>query len=66
VSNEEKIKHLLEEKQKYAQKLEHLYRNFRGVRHENAASEMQYTTIKVYESHLESITKELKELGVKD
>ena len=63
----EKIKynHLVEEHKKIAEKLEYLHRNFRGVSHENSAAEMRYTTIQVYEAHLRSIEKEMKELEEK-
>lgn len=66
MSPEEKIKHLLEERKKYVDKLENLYKHFRGVSHENSAAEMKYTTIKVYEAHVQSITEELKQLGLKE
>jgi hypothetical protein len=66
MSPDEKIKHLLEEKKKYEDKLTNLYKHFRGVSHENAAAEMRYTTIKVYESHLQSIKDELKQMGIKE
>ena len=61
----QKIKRLFEEREKYQLKLKDLYRHFRGVIHEDSASEMKYTTIKVYEAHLHSIEDELKSLGQK-
>ena len=61
-----KIKHLLEELQKYEDKLKILYKGYRGVVHESAASEMRHTTVKVYESHVQSIKNELKSLGYKE
>lgn len=64
-TNDQKIKRLKEEREKYSEKLTYLYKGFRGVIHENSASEMRYTTIKVYEAHLHSIEEELKSLGVK-
>lgn len=61
----EKIKRLHSEREKYQTKLKDLYRHFRGVIHEDSASEMKYTTIKVYEAHVQSIEAELKQLGEK-
>ncbi len=58
----QKYKYLVEEHKKIAEKLEYLHRGFRGVSHENSAAEMRYTTIQVYEAHLRSIEKEMKEL----
>ena len=68
MTKDEKVKHasLMEEHKKIAEKLEYLHRGFRGVVHESASSEMKYTTIKVYEAHLISIEKAIKELEGKD
>lgn len=60
LSNEEKIAKLMATKVEIEEKLTKLYKNFRGVIHEDASSEMKYTTIKVYESQLLSINEELK------
>ena len=65
LTKEQKIKKLLEDKEKYQTKLNDLYKHFRGVIHEDSASEMKYTTIKVYEDYLHSINEELKSLGQK-
>lgn len=62
----EKIVRLLTEKEKYDKRLKDLYRNFRGVIHEDSSSEMKYTTIKVLEAHVHSINDELKTLGLTD
>jgi len=58
----EKYKELEKEHKKIVEKLEYLYRGFRGVSHENSAAEMRYTTIRVYEAHLRSIEAEMKTL----
>lgn len=39
-----------------------MYKNFRGVKHENSLSELQYSEIKVYEDLLNSVTAEIKTL----
>lgn len=62
-SKSEKIKHLLRELEKYQSKLTELYKHYRGVIHESAASEIRHTTVKVYESHVQSIKEELRSLG---
>lgn len=64
-TKEEKIKHLWEEKTRLSARLKELYKTFRGVRHEDSASEMKYTTIRVLEAHLRSIDEELRTLGEK-
>lgn len=61
-----KIKELLEKKASYEEKLTHLYRNFRGVIHEDSSSEIKYTQIKVYESFVQSIEEELKSMGYEE
>ena len=58
----EKYEHLVSEHKRIVDKLEYLYRGFRGVSHENSLAEMKYTTIKVYEGHLMSIEREMKAL----
>lgn len=59
---QEKYDHLVAEHKRIVEKLEHLHRGFRGVKHEDSASEMKYTTIKVYEAHLMSIEDEMRAL----
>lgn len=59
---EKKIKELKEKKEKYEEKLKFLYKNFRGVIHEDSSSEIKYTQIKVYESFMHSIEEEIKKL----
>jgi len=62
-TKEEKIKHLYEEKARLTERLGELYKRFRGLHHEDSASEMKYTTIKVFEAHVQSINAELRSLG---
>ena len=61
----QKKKELLAEREKIQTRLNDLYKHFRGVRHEDSASEMKYTTIKVYEAHIASIDKELEKMEEK-
>lgn len=55
-----KRQELLAKRKTYDEKLQKLYFGFRGVIHENAASELRYTQIKVYEDFIRSIDEELK------
>lgn len=64
-SKEEKIEYLLSELEKYQSKLTELYKHYRGVIHESAASEIRHSTVKIFESHVESIKEELRSLGYK-
>lgn len=64
-TKEQKITHLYEEKARLSERLAGLYKNFRGVKHEDSASEMKYTTLRVLEAHLRSIDDELRSLGEK-
>jgi len=61
----EKISYLQAERLKLMEKVKFLRKNFRGVHHEDSASEMKYTTLKVYEAHLQSIEDELRSHGEK-
>jgi len=65
LTKEQKIKRLTEENERLQARLDGLYKTFRGVRHEDSASEMKYTTIKVLEAHIHSINEELKNLTQK-
>jgi hypothetical protein len=40
-------------------------RNFRGVKHENSLSELQYTQFMVYKEMVEGLEKEIAELKAK-
>lgn len=55
-----KIRELKSRRDKYKEKLTRMYKNFRGVKHENSLSELQYSEIKVYEDLLNSVVEELK------
>ncbi|GEM_PF-2072672 len=63
LTDQEKFEKLSKTKAEIDEKLVNLYRNFRGVIHEDSSSEMKYTTIKVYEAQLMSINEELKALS---
>ena len=65
VTRTEKIDYLHKERIRLLEKIKFLRKNFRGVHHEDSASEMKYTTLKVYEAHLQSIEDELRSLGEK-
>ena len=58
-----KINELKQKKIEYEEKLKKLYIGFRGVRHEDSASEIRYTQIKVTESFIHSIDEEIKALN---
>ena len=57
-----KLAELKERRDRYKEKLTRMYKNFRGVKHENSLSELQYSEIKVYEDLLNSVTAEIKTL----
>ena len=58
----EKLKELHQKRDGTIKKLEELYKNFRGVKHEDSASEIKYTQIKVLEGFIESLNEEIKSL----
>lgn len=58
-----KLIELKAKRDKYKEKLTRMYKNFRGVKHENSLSELQYSEIKVYEDLLNSVTEEISKLG---
>lgn len=62
MNKEEKKKELLQKREKYEEKLKNLRIGFRGVRHEDSASEIRYSMIKVYEDFINSIDEELRQL----
>jgi hypothetical protein len=57
-----KLQELILKRDKYREKLTQMYKHFRGVKHENALSELRYSEIKVYEDLLASVVKEIGEL----
>lgn len=61
-TKEEKLKELHDKRNEVIAKLENLYKNFRGVHHEDSASEIKYTQIKVMESFITSLDAEIKTL----
>jgi len=62
LTNAQKIADLHKKRVEIIEKLTGLYKNFRGVIHEDSASEMKYTQIRVLESFIESINAEIKSL----
>lgn len=62
ISNSQKIKKLQKERDEMIIKLKSLYVGFHGVRHEDSASEMRYTQIKVTEGYINSLSEEIKGL----
>ncbi len=61
-TKEEKLKELHQKRDEAITKLEELYKHFRGVHHEDSASEIKYTQIKVLESFITSYDEEIKAL----
>ena len=57
-----KLAELEAKKQETEEKLKAKMKGFRGVIHESASSEQRYMEIKVLESHLESLSKEIESL----
>jgi uncharacterized coiled-coil DUF342 family protein len=62
MDKKKKLKELHEKRDETIKKLEELYKNFRGVKHEDSASEIKYTQIKVFEGFIESLNTEIKNL----
>ena len=65
-TKEEKLKELHTKRDEAIVKLEDLHKNFRGVHHEDSASEIKYTQIMVLESFVESLNAEIKSLESND
>jgi hypothetical protein len=63
-TKEEKLKELHKKRNEAIAKLEDLHKNFRGVHHEDSASEIKYTQIMVLESFVESLNAEIKSLEI--
>lgn len=61
-TKKEKLKELHAKRDESIKKLEELHKNFRGVHHEDSASEIKYTQIMVLESFVESLNSEIKSL----
>ncbi len=57
-----KVQELLRQRKEAIEKLEGLYKNFRGVKHEDSSSEIKYVQIKVLEDFINSIDAEIKSL----
>ena len=60
---EEKIQELLEKRIATIAKVKELYKNFRGVSHENSSAEIKQVRIKVLEGFVDSLNRELTSLG---
>jgi len=58
-----KLKEHIIKRDNYKAKLKEMYKHFRGVKHENALSELQDSQIKVYEDIVRSLNQEISELG---
>jgi uncharacterized coiled-coil DUF342 family protein len=57
-----KLQECIKKRDNYKEKLKEMYKHFRGVRHENSLSELQDSTIKVYEDIVRSLDKEIETL----
>lgn len=66
MDNIQRLKELHQKRDETIKKLEELYKNFRGVKHEDSASEIKYTQIKVLEGFIESLNTEIKALENND
>ncbi len=62
LSKSEKLKELKVKRDEYRIRINELYKNFRGVKHENSLSELRYSEIKVKEDMLGSVLREIKTL----
>ena len=58
----EKLAELHRKREEVIVKLNGLYKNFRGVIHEDSSSEMKYTQIRVLEGFIESLNAEIAAL----
>jgi len=54
------LKKLTNKRNGYKAKLIEMNKHFRGVKHENALSELRYSEIKVYEDFVRSLDEEIK------
>lgn len=61
-SKVKKLRELHMQRSETVKKLEELYKNFHGVKHESSDSEIKYTQIKVLEGFVESLNEEIKAL----
>jgi uncharacterized coiled-coil DUF342 family protein len=57
-----KLQELKLKRDDYKAKLKEMYKHFRGVKHENSLSELQDSTIKVYEDIVRSLNEEIEVL----
>lgn len=62
MDTQKKIKELEQKREEYKLKLEGMWKNFRGVKHEDSVSEIRYSQIRVYEDFVNSITEEINRL----
>lgn len=56
----QKLKEHIKKRDGYKAKLKEMYKHFRGVKHENSLSELQDSTIKVYEDIVRSLNTEIE------
>ncbi|EKE05735.1 MAG: hypothetical protein ACD_19C00182G0063 [uncultured bacterium] len=57
-----KLQEHITKRDNYKAKLKEMYKHFRGVKHENSLSELQDSTIKVYEDMVRSLNAEIEML----
>lgn len=60
MDKQKRLQELHQKRDETIKKLEELYKNFRGVKHEDSASEIKYTQIKVLEGFIQSLDEEIK------
>lgn len=58
-----KYQELIKKRKKAQEKLDQAIINYKGIKHEDAASELRDLQLKVAQAHLAEIEKELKNLG---
>ena len=62
MKDEQKLRLLKEKLAKYRGVLAEKMKNFRGVRHENALSELRYTQVMVYKDLIRSLEVEIRRI----
>lgn len=63
MQKDKKLQELIQKRDNYKAKLTEMYKYFRGVKHENALSELRYSQIKVFEDLVNSLNEEIKALS---
>ena len=59
MDKKKKLKEFIGKRDGYKARLVEMYKHFRGVKHENALSELKYSEIKVLEDFIRSLNEEI-------